>query len=273
MKGAPSLEATRVKGTISKIFALRRLQTHLEHIAPSVQSKCTHVALPLNYSVDTSNAYIYNKFFENGNIEDYMKVGPDLRMPSVRQKYILLYGTWTGLYQLNRGLKIMHGKISPVTIFVNQFLEGVIGNLEESLVIDAGDTPTCNKEDQDFGAPCYGAPFERCDPRRDQVALLMINLEVLSGIPWQMVCENELPKKGVSTLYEEFFGRIADSDAVRTDELLRKLFEFARDFTGAVEEPVDTNEERKNVDYDVAHTWIFNLIKQGFMGANVPPPA
>ena len=35
---------------------------------------------------------------------------------------------------------------------------------------------------------CYGAPFQHCDTRRDQLAFLLVTVEALSGAGWYPFC-------------------------------------------------------------------------------------
>lgn len=88
--------------------------------------------------------------------------------------------------------KYLHYDIKPQNIFIRtdhpSGPHGVIGDIDDLIVRNH-----CRPEEHHItGTPCYGAPFEHCDPRRDQTALLLSIAETLSDSYWGPDCRLQI---------------------------------------------------------------------------------
>ena len=125
---------------------------------------------------------VYSPWCDGGNVTNAVK------RFGVAVARRILAGALTGLHALNTTLKLLHYNINPRTILVAGCPRpvGVIGELHTVIRI-----PDCQPlQHRILGDPCYGAPFQHCDPRRDQVAFLLTLVEVLSGVCWSERCES-----------------------------------------------------------------------------------
>lgn len=88
----------------------------------------------------------------------------------------MFHGAWNGLHELHTKLKMVHGDLSLRNIFVDEEGRGFIADLDHVLYIgdeEVGLQKCDPKVHTTWGTMCLGAPFPHCDPRRDQVSLLM----------------------------------------------------------------------------------------------------
>lgn len=107
----------------------------------------------------------------------------------------VLSGAWEGLRHLHNGLQLLHLDVKPANVFVHQATEvrGVLGDIDDAVVRTA-----CEKllEETNGGmvvqsTVCYGSPHRHCDPRRDQTAMLLTSVELLSRVSWHAFCEQQ----------------------------------------------------------------------------------
>ena len=105
--------------------------------------------------------------------------------------------------------RYLHYDIKPQNIFVRtdhpSGPHGVIGDIDDLVV-----RKHCDPEEHHVaGTPCYGAPFEHCDPRRDQTALLLTIAETLSDSSWGASCRfkiNDPRKTAIEKATQEMQG-------------------------------------------------------------------
>lgn len=105
----------------------------------------------------------------------------------------LLSDAWTGLFNLNTKHQMLHYDIKGANIFVDMQdgkYEGVIGDIDDVVLMQncfpLGQNPTKTE--------CYGAPFRHCNPKRDQVAMLLTTIETISGVNWYEFCSPKTPE-------------------------------------------------------------------------------
>jgi hypothetical protein len=135
----------------------------------------------LGVKVDGIYLVVYSPWCEGGDVRNALA-----RFGEAATREILA-GAMFGLQELNTKFNFLHYNIKPSNIFVAGCLQpvGVIGSLDN--VVQRNECiPTTHRV---FSTPCYGAPFQHCDPRRDQVAFLLTLVEVLSEVPWHAFCE------------------------------------------------------------------------------------
>lgn len=162
---------------------------------------CSHIATIVGSWFDDVRGvmYVYIRYYANGDLRKFM-----MKRRSRQEKCRALWGAWTGLQQLHLNLNTIHNDLSSGNIFINDDGEGVIADLEDTVVLPSSDAEgvrVCEAKYAFSGTQCYGAPFAHCDVRRDQVALLMTSLEVLSGVSWLYWCKQAIPKDADPSTY------------------------------------------------------------------------
>lgn len=101
---------------------------------------------------------------------------------------------------------------------------GVIGDIDDVILRNE-----CAKQKlKVVGTSCYGAPFEHCDIRRDQVALVLCIATVLSGINWSLHCDNTLKSEGITEKSKTLQGYGSQRPGAKQADLSHKI---ARVFT------------------------------------------
>ena len=120
-----------------------------------------------------------------------------------------MQGAWSGLQHMHDTLKMLHYDIKPANVLIDMVpshhgngngieYTGVLGDIDEAVARDQCERwfgkPVVDEKGNEatlyvMSTPCYGAPFKHCDPRRDQVALLLTTLEFFSGESWFDHCE------------------------------------------------------------------------------------
>jgi serine/threonine protein kinase len=202
-----------------------------------------------------------------------------------QEKCRALWGAWTGLQQLHLNLNIIHNDLSASNIFLNDAGEGIIADLEDRVVLqsEGEEAKVCEAKYAFHGTSCYGTPFAHCDVRRDQVALLMTSLQVLSGLSWSYWCNKLLPKDvdpsthgfaanedgsiitGDSVTYH-FYARairqkITQSEQIRADRVLVGILEIILEFAERLDDIA--YHQREDWDYKEVHTKITNALSDG----------
>lgn len=123
----------------------------------------------------------------------------------------VLIGAWRGLSELNRRHGLLHFDVKPQNIFVRiargRKCVGVLGDIDGVLR-----RSQCNVGSNYTFTRCYGSPFHLCDPRRDQVAMLVTTLSVLTDIDWWRNCVEKIKPLGESVLRRWGFASSGDSE-------------------------------------------------------------
>lgn len=128
---------------------------------------------------------IYSPWYAGGSL-----TGPVVARYGRAGALHILLGAFTGLQVLNEQLEMLHMDIKPANVFIDIDVHGlpvgVIGDID-----DVVRRNRCRPEEH-FGTirtPCYaGAPFKHCDIRRDQCAMLITAVEVLTRQYWWNAC-------------------------------------------------------------------------------------
>lgn len=112
----------------------------------------------------------------------------------------ILVGACNGLHYLNTRLNLVHYDIKPLNVFVHidgdGTPSGVIGDIDDVIIR----SECLRHRPAVISTPCYGAPFEHCDIRRDQVAMVLTIAEVLSREMWPMYCIPKTKKDSFEVL-------------------------------------------------------------------------
>lgn len=129
---------------------------------------------------------VFTPFCDHGTLLD-IQMHPSL---SGGVLYNILADVCEGLNHLNTQMQMLHGDIKPNNIFVRSGDHGPVGLVGD--VDDAFLRSACDPQQHAVaGTMCYGAPFRHCDPRRDQVALVMVIAEAVSGVGWyKYICDD-----------------------------------------------------------------------------------
>ena len=132
----------------------------------------------------TSNRYtVYTTWCAGGTLEFQAR-----KRFGEQQLCSILVGACRGLYYLNTKLDLLHYDIKPGNIFVHidgdGVPSGVIGDIDDVIIR----SQCVTVRPPIYGTICYGAPFQHCDERRDQVALVLVVSEVLSDVNWFNFC-------------------------------------------------------------------------------------
>ena len=138
------------------------------------------------------NARIFTPWYAGGTLADkglFDRYGE-------RGTLHILMGAFTGLELLNEQLGLLHLDIKPSNIFIDVDVHGlpvgVVGDIDEMLQRDACDPQLHHGI---IRTPCYGSPFEHCDPRRDQAAMVLVALQALTGVSWWASCQKGIQQK------------------------------------------------------------------------------
>ena len=156
--------------------------------------EATHPQAPGSSTPDTT--FVYSPWYPAGDLS-----GEPMQRYGREGLLEILRGAFEGLYVINGEWGKFHGDIKPGNVFVDitrtGLLIGLIGDPDDLVNLKDCDPDT----DHIAGTPCYGAPFKQCDPRRDQVALVVTAFETLAEDKWHIHCQqstaaDDLPHLG-----------------------------------------------------------------------------
>lgn len=125
-------------------------------------------------------------------------LGRGCRRFALSDRAAILRGVWKGLRILHEDMNILHFDVKDNNIFVDVRAGGyvgVIGDVDDVLL-----RSRCHTGVSYTYTPCYGSPFHMCDPRRDQVAMLLTTIMSLTGVDWNTTCAEQFGRSPQSDI-------------------------------------------------------------------------
>ncbi len=167
-----------------------------------------HVIRILHFEPRGKKLVVYSPWYPAGSIHEAVRWCGVSRF-SLAERAGILCGAWSGLWWLNNEARMLHYDIKPANVLVdrcNGKWIGVLGDVDDAVNMDGFALGGADVK----STPCYGAPHQHGDPRRDQVALLVTTGEFLSGINWYHLSCRFLRNAGLTDREQRLWGYATD---------------------------------------------------------------
>lgn len=187
------------RGGINYRINLYQQYMYITQMCKTHQCKNIQRIYGVRFDEQASEHTVYAQYYKCGDAKRYIASHDNTIFDVCR----MFLGAWNGLKELNQTLCLLHGDLSMGNIFVSDDGDGLIADLDSVLYVgpkEIAEKYTLVKCDKTmhipWGTRCFGAPFDHCDIRRDQVALLLNTISgistKLSPLSWPQFCANFL---------------------------------------------------------------------------------